>query len=39
MALAVAERPRRMSPHEFRAFYDKRPEDERWELYDGIPSG
>lgn len=37
MALAVAERLGRMSPEEFREFYDGRPEEERWELYDGGP--
>lgn len=37
MAPAVAERPGRMSLQEFLAFYEARPEDERWELYDGLP--
>lgn len=37
MSLAFAERLGRMSPEEFRAFQDERPEEERWELYDGVP--
>lgn len=37
MYTAVAERLSRMSPEEFRRFYDGRPEEERWELFDGFP--
>ena len=37
MSLAIAERLGRMSPQEFRAFQDGRPDEERWELYDGVP--
>lgn len=37
MPAAIAERLRRMSPGEFWSFYEARPEEERWELYDGVP--
>ncbi len=37
MPTMLAERLRRLSPAEFRAFYEGRPEEERWELFDGIP--
>lgn len=37
MPTALAERLGRMSPAEFWSFYEARPDDERWELYDGVP--
>lgn len=37
MPAAIAERLRRMSSAEFWSFYEARPEEERWELYDGVP--
>lgn len=37
MATALAERLRRMSLEEFWSFYEARPDEERWELYDGSP--
>lgn len=37
MPAALAARLRRMSPGEFWSFYETRPEEERWELYDGVP--
>ncbi len=37
MPAAIAERLRRMSSAEFWSFYEARPDEERWELYDGVP--